>query len=87
MTIDQPCQTTAEEATAHLLHMALIQIRFLAAPLVKDQSHEALLDRRDRIHELADICHNLPRYPGPERRHRLLDELRYTWCASSESMQ
>jgi hypothetical protein len=83
MSIDEPPQVAMEEATAHLLPLAFMEIRFLASPLIEDQSLEALVKRRDQINELADICHGLPGLLGPERRHLLADGLRYRWRTSS----
>src|SRR3954453_6334137 len=87
MSTNEPAQAATEEAAAQLLHMAFIEIRFLAAPLVEDDSYEALIGRRDQIHELADICHNLPGLLGPQRRHRLGDGLRYMWRGASPRKQ
>lgn len=38
--------------------------------------------RRDRAHEISDVCHNLPGLLTPERRRRLVDGLRYNWRTS-----
>ena len=73
----------AAEAAAELLARTLIHIRYLTAPLIEDQSPEALLRRRDAVHELADICHNLPGLLTAERRHSLVQGLRWMWRTSS----
>jgi hypothetical protein len=87
MTTDQPPHEATEEAAARLLYLALIGIRFLTAPLVEDQTSQALIQRRDQIHELADLCHNLPGYLAPARRAKLSNGLRYMWEAASPHQQ
>jgi hypothetical protein len=84
MSINEPDQAATETATAHLLYHTFLRIRYLSAPLIGDQSTEALIKRRDLIHELADICHNLPGLLDPERRHNLIGGLRYLWRTSSD---
>jgi hypothetical protein len=83
MSTDQPSQAATEAAVAGLLRLALLEIRFLTAPLIEDQSNDALLKRRDQINEIADTCHNLPGLLNPEQRHQLIDLLRHNWEASS----
>jgi hypothetical protein len=82
MPTHQPPQAAAEEATAELLREAIIEIRFLSAPTMH-QSPKELVRGRDRIHELADLCHNLPGLLAPERRPRLTEGLRHMWRTSS----
>jgi hypothetical protein len=77
----QPPQAAAEEATAELLREALVEIRFLSAP-TQHQSPKELVRRRNRIHELADLCHSLPGLLAPERRPQLIEGLRYMWRTS-----
>jgi len=79
----QPDQAAAETAVAYLLSESILAIRFSAAPLLPDQSIDSLVARRDQIHELADICHNLPGYLAPARRHNLIQGLRWLWTGSS----
>jgi hypothetical protein len=76
MLTEEPPQGATEEAVTQLLHLAFTEVRFLTSPLAEDQSPEALIKRRDQINEMADICHNLPGYLAPERRHRLAEGLR-----------
>lgn len=84
MSVEEPPEAVTEEAVAMLLHLAFIEIRSQTSPLTEDQSPEALAKRRDRINELADLCHNLPGYLAPGRRHRAAEGLRYVWRVSSE---
>src|SRR5262245_39501654 len=78
-----PDQAATEAAVAYLLGESIVAIRFSAAPLLPDQSIEALIARRDQIHLLADICHDLPGYLAPDKRHHLVQELRWLWTGSS----
>lgn len=72
-----------EQATAGLLHLAFLDIRFLTAASHDDQSADATTRRREQANEIADICHNLPQWLGPTRRSSLADGLRYQWRTSS----
>ncbi|MET8264992.1 hypothetical protein ACWD8I_06665 [Micromonospora arida] len=83
MSVQEPPEAVTEEAVAMLLHLAFIEIRAQTSPLTEDQPPEALAKRRDRINELADLCHNLPGYLAPGRRHRAAEGLRYVWQVSS----
>jgi hypothetical protein len=75
----KPAQAPMEEATVHLLRQAFLEIRYLTAPLIQDQSTAKLQQRHAQVHALADICHNLPAYLIEERRPLLADGLRYLW--------
>jgi hypothetical protein len=77
-----PPQTAMEEATVRLLHLAFLEIRFLTAVPHDDQSADAVAQRREQAHEIADICHNLPQWLDPSRRANLADGLRYQWRTS-----
>ncbi|MCX5121237.1 hypothetical protein OG992_29070 [Micromonospora sp. NBC_00362] len=84
MSMDDPPQEATEAAVAELLRLTFLWIRTLSARLVEDQSTEALIKRHAQIHELADICHNLPGLLDPGRRHNLAAGLRYEWRTSSQ---
>ena len=71
-----------EEATARLLHLAFLEIRFLTAPIHDDQSTEALDQRRERANEIADICHDLTAWLDPHRRDGLAAGLCHQWRAA-----
>ncbi|MGA4729604.1 hypothetical protein ACPB67_19445 [Micromonospora taraxaci] len=83
MSAQQPPGAATREAVAMLLHLAFMEIRLQTSPVTDDQSPEALARRRVRINELADLCHNLPGYLAPERRHRAAEGLRYVWRVSA----
>ncbi len=83
MASDEPPQTAMEEATAALLHLGFIEIRFLTAPPQEGQSADALARRREQANTIADICHELPGLLAPQRRHQLADGLRYRWRTAS----
>jgi hypothetical protein len=83
MSVQEPPEAVTEQTVAMLLHLAFIEIRFQTSPANGDQSPQTLAQRRDRINELADLCHNLPAYLTPERRDRALEGLRYVWRVSS----
>ncbi|UAB99570.1 hypothetical protein Dvina_16750 [Dactylosporangium vinaceum] len=68
-----------ESATADLLRLAFVEIRFLTEDRHEDQSPEAVIRRRKRVNAIADICHNLPGLLAPDRRARLADGLRSLW--------
>jgi hypothetical protein len=84
MSIEEPPQDATEAAVAELLRLTFLWIRALSAPLIEDQSTEALIKRRDQINEVADICHNLPGLLDPSRRHNVAAGLRYLWGPSSQ---
>ena len=77
-----PPQAAMEEATARLLHLAFLEIRFLTAMPREGESADAVAQRREQAHEIADICHNLPQWLDPSRRAKLADGLRYQWRTS-----
>ncbi|MGW5579609.1 hypothetical protein [Micromonospora chokoriensis] len=83
MSAQQPPEAATQQAVAMLLHLAFMEIRLQTSPLTDDQSPEALARRAGRINELADLCHNLPGYLAPERRHRAAEGLRYVWRFSA----
>ncbi|MGV9214936.1 hypothetical protein ACTFTM_23995 [Micromonospora sp. RB23] len=84
MSSDDPAPEATEAAVAELLGLTFLWIRALSAHPVEDQSPETLAKRRIQIHELADICHNLPGLLHPSRRHNLAAGLRYLWRTSSQ---
>ncbi|MFF5178271.1 hypothetical protein ACFY2Q_09640 [Micromonospora sp. NPDC000316] len=84
MSTDDPSQAATERAAAHLLHFTFMRIRHLASAREEQPSIETLTRRRDKIHDLADICHALPLLLGPERRDVLIDGLQHLWRTSSE---
>ncbi|MFF5055375.1 hypothetical protein ACFY1S_19570 [Micromonospora sp. NPDC000663] len=84
MSMDDPPQEATEAAVAELLSLTFLWIRALSAHPIEDQSPETLAKRRHQIHELADICHNLPGLLHPSRRHNLAEGLRYLWRTSSQ---
>ncbi|MFI5915213.1 hypothetical protein [Dactylosporangium sp. NPDC051541] len=77
MQTDEPAVGEMERATADLLRLAFVEIRFLTEDRQEDQSPEAVIRRRKRVNAIADICHNLPGLLAPGRRDRLADGLRY----------
>jgi hypothetical protein len=77
-----PPQAAMEEATARLLHLAFLEIRFLTAAAHEAELVDAVAQRRQQAHEIADICHNLPQWLDPSRRAELADGLRYLWRTS-----
>ncbi|MET7427248.1 hypothetical protein [Dactylosporangium sp. NPDC005555] len=72
-------QAAMEGATAHLMRLAFIEIRFLTSSTHDDQTVEAVANRRKQANAIADICHNLPGLLDPTRRANLAEELRHTW--------
>jgi len=83
MQASEPPPAAMEEATARLLHLAFLEIRFLTAASHDDQSVDAAAQRLQRANEIADICHNLPQWLDPSRRANLADGLRYQWRTSN----
>lgn len=83
MSINEPPQAAMEAATAHLLYLTFLQIRYLSAPLLENQSSEALIKRREQINQLADLGHGLPGLLAPEHRQNLAEGLRYRWRTAS----
>lgn len=79
MESDQPPQAAMEAATADLLHLGFLEIRFLTAPLLDAHSADAHDRRRERANMIADLCHQLPGLLAPQRRDQLADGLRYLW--------
>ncbi|MBQ1023959.1 hypothetical protein [Micromonospora sp. C95] len=57
-----------EGATADLLHLGFMEIRFLTAPPLEAHPVDALARRRERANMIADICHQLPGLLAPQRR-------------------
>ncbi|MEV4518169.1 hypothetical protein AB0K00_55585 [Dactylosporangium sp. NPDC049525] len=72
-----------ERATADLLRLAFVEIRFLTEDRQEDQSPEAAARRRKHANAIADICHNLPGLLAPGRRDRLADGLWYLWSTAN----
>jgi hypothetical protein len=66
----EPVQAAAEDATAHLLGLAINH----ATPF-----HGAV----NRANTIADICHGLPGLLTTHRRQHLSDGLRYLWRTAS----
>ncbi|MET8310808.1 hypothetical protein [Micromonospora sp. NPDC005173] len=83
MESDEPSQAAMEAATADLLHLGFLEIRFLTKPLLEAHPADALARRRERANMIADICHQLPGLLAPQRRHQLADGLRYQWRTAS----
>ncbi|MFV2113969.1 hypothetical protein ACFHW0_16740 [Micromonospora sp. LOL_025] len=83
MSVQEPPEAVTKRALAMLLHLAFIEIRLQTSRSNGDQSMEALAKRRDRINELADLCHNLPGYLASDQGHRAAAGLRYVWGLSS----
>jgi hypothetical protein len=83
MQLGEPNQAAAEDATADLLRLAFIEIRFLTSPLHDDQSPDAVSRRREQASTIADTCHGLPGLLATRRRHHLFDGLRYLWRTAS----
>lgn len=83
MQADEPAVAKTERATADLLRLAFVEIRFLTEDRQEDQSPEAVIRRRKRVNAIADICHNLPGLLAPGRPDRLADGLRYLWSTAS----
>ncbi|MBW6435843.1 hypothetical protein KZ829_19055 [Actinoplanes hulinensis] len=79
---DLPAQEAMEEATARLLHLAFLEIRFLTAVSQDDPSPDATA-RRKQANEIADIFRNLPQWLEPGRRVNLTDGLRHQWLTST----
>lgn len=79
----QPPQVAMEAATADLLHVGFLEIRFFTAPLLETHPAHALHRRRERANLIADICHQLPGLLAPQRRDQLADGLRYLWQTAS----
>ncbi|RNH99635.1 hypothetical protein EEZ25_21780 [Micromonospora aurantiaca] len=76
-------QAAMEAATADLLHLGFLEIRFLTAPLLEAQPADVLALRREHGNMIADICHQLPGLLAPQRRDQLADGLRYQWRTAS----
>ncbi|WP_157240471.1 hypothetical protein [Catenuloplanes japonicus] len=72
-----PCRDGGSDHPASAL--ASLEIRVLTAAAHDDQSTEALDQRRERVNEIADSCHDLTRLLGPHRRDNLADGLRQHW--------
>lgn len=73
-------QETTEAAVAHLLTESLLMIRYLAAP---DGDRTVQDHRREQVHTLADLCHNLPAWLDPTRRERIHEGIAYMWRTAS----
>lgn len=86
-TADTPPSAATEEATVRLLHLALLEIRFLTAATHDDQTADATDQRRERANEIADICHDLPSLLDPRRRDNMADGLRGQWRTASTRQQ
>ncbi|MEU1606774.1 hypothetical protein [Micromonospora matsumotoense] len=78
-----PCRAAMEAATADLLHLGFLEIRFLTAPQPEAHPQNALVRRRERANLIADICHQLPGLLAPERRDQLPAGLRSLWLTAS----
>ncbi|QDY11172.1 hypothetical protein FJK98_31865 [Micromonospora sp. HM134] len=78
-----PSRAAMEAATADLLHLGFLEIRFLTAPLPETHPINAVARRRERANLIADICHQLPGLLAPQRRDQLADGLRSLWLTAS----
>ncbi|MGC4891216.1 hypothetical protein [Micromonospora sp. DT227] len=84
MSTDDSPQEATEAAVAELLRLTFLWIRAMSAQPTEGQSTEELIKLHDQIHDLADICHNLPALLMPSRRHNLMAGLRYQWGVSAQ---
>ncbi|GAA4263546.1 hypothetical protein [Dactylosporangium darangshiense] len=80
---DVPSLEMMEAATADLLRLAFIEIRFLSEELHDEASPQVVAARRKQVNAIADICHGLPGLLAPQRRRHLADGLRYLWRTSN----
>lgn len=83
MQADKLAVAEMERATAGLLRLAFVEIRFLTEDRQEDQSPETVARRCKSVNAIADICHNLPGLLAPGRRGRLADGLRYLWSTAN----
>src|SRR3954466_9527585 len=84
---DRPDQVAAEAAVARLLRMALLEIRIANAPRQPEQDQETLAQYRRRSWAIADLCHNLPGFLHPDRRHRIAEGIECMWQTASAPSQ
>lgn len=83
MQADERAVAEMERATADLLRLAFVEIRFLTEDRQEAHSPEAVIRRCRCVNAIADICHNRPGLLALDRRARLAGGLLSLWSTTN----